>query len=51
MKNKLFNFVVKFGNILSALVFTLVTFGANSTCIWYTYQEEMPEQAKKLRKF
>lgn len=32
-----------------AFVFTIVT--ANSTCVYTLYQEDMPEQAKKLRKF
>jgi cyclic lactone autoinducer peptide len=51
MKNKAFNLLVKFGGAVSALALTLVTVTSNSTCVWYTYQEEMPDQAKKLRKF
>lgn len=51
MKNKVLKLFTKFGGLVSALALTLVTVTANSTCVWYVYQEEMPEQAKKLRKF
>ena len=28
-----------------------IGYAANSTCTWVTYQEKLPEAAKKLRKF
>lgn len=51
MNKKALNIFIKLGSLVSALAFTLVTATANSSCVWYVYQEEMPEQAKKLRKF
>ena len=51
MKKKVLTLFVKFGSFVSTLAFALVTVTANSTCNWYVYQEEMPKQAKKLRKF
>lgn len=44
-------FVQKYGHMLAALALVITTITANSTCTWLTYQPEMPENAKKLRKF
>ena len=37
--------ILKYGGMLAALA------TVNSTCTWMTYQEELPDTAKKLRKF
>ena len=36
--------ILKYGGMLAALAMV-------STCTWMTYQEELPDTAKKLRKF
>lgn len=51
MKNKLLNVFIKLGSLASAIALASVTITSNSACVWYVYQEELPEQAKKLRKF
>ncbi len=38
-------------NVIAALALTVVTVMANSTCAFIAHQAEMPEDAKKLRKF
>lgn len=43
--------LMKYSGMLAALAMVFTTLTANSTCTWVTYQEEMPESAKKLRKF
>ncbi len=45
------NFFKKYGNILAALAMVITTVAANSTCVYYMYQDELPTEAKKLRKF
>lgn len=37
--------------MMAAVAMTVTTLVANSTCIYLTYQEELPESAKSLRKF
>lgn len=44
-------FIEKYRAVIAALALLLATFAANSTCTYTLYQEEIPEQAKKLRKF
>ena len=51
MKSEVSKLLIKFGGLMSALALTLVTATSNSACTWYIYQEKMPDQAKKLRKF
>ena len=34
-----------------AAAFMMTTLVANSTCIYFSYQDELPERARKLRKF
>mgnify|MGYP003196300362 FL=1 len=43
--------ILKYGCMLAALAMVFTTLTVNSTCTWMTYQEELPETAKKLRKF
>ena len=43
--------ILKFGGMLAALAMVFTTLTVNSTCTWMTYQEELPDTAKKLRKF
>ena len=43
--------ILKYGGMLAALAMVFTTLTVNSTCTWMTYQEELPETAKKLRKF
>lgn len=51
MKKFLLSMVTKLGGSLAVLAIAVTTLTANTTCTWLAYQEEMPEQAKKLRKF
>lgn len=41
----------RFGGVLAALAMMVTALTVNSTCIYLTHQEELPENAKKLRKF
>lgn len=43
--------ILKYGDMLAALAMVFTTLTVNSTCTWMTYQEELPDTAKKLRKF
>ena len=43
--------ILKYGGMLAALAMVFTTLTVNSTCTWMTYQEELPDTAKKLRKF
>ena len=45
------NIIFKNGGMLAALAMVFTTLTVNSTCTWMTYQEELPDTAKKLRKF
>lgn len=51
MKNFIRKYVIKFGGCIAALAVVATTLTANSTCVWFTYQEQLPADAKKLRKF
>lgn len=44
-------FMLKYGNIVASIALLITTLTVNSTCIWASYQPELPENAKKLRKF
>jgi len=44
-------FIRKYGTWMAALAMVVTTMTANSTCIFLTHQAELPENAKKLRKF
>ncbi|MGN0621969.1 MAG: cyclic lactone autoinducer peptide [Porcipelethomonas sp.] len=43
--------LMKYSGILAAMALVFTTMTVNSTCTWVTYQEKLPEAAKKLRKF
>lgn len=43
--------IMKYGGMLAALALVVTTLTANSACIFYTHQEPLPADAKKLRKF
>lgn len=45
------NFIKRYGNMLAAFALFITTLTVNSTCVWATYQPEIPEKAKSLRKF
>ena len=45
------NIILKYCGMLAALAMVFTTLTVNSTCTWMTYQEELPDTAKKLRKF
>lgn len=44
-------FIRKYGAWMAAFAMVVTTMTANSTCIFLTHQAELPETAKKLRKF
>ena len=44
-------FFEKYGSIVAALALVVTTLTANSTCVCYMYQDELPENARKLRRF
>ena len=51
MSKYLKNFALKFGGVFAALSIVVTSSIANSACAWFVHQEEMPPEAKKLRKF
>ena len=51
VKVSLRNTVFKFGGIFAMLAMVVTTSAANTACMWFMHQEEMPPEAKKLRKF
>ncbi|GHU52621.1 hypothetical protein FACS1894132_02680 [Clostridia bacterium] len=51
MKKFINGIVFKFGGSIAALALIVTATTSNSACIWLSYQDEMPENAKKLRKF
>jgi cyclic lactone autoinducer peptide len=51
MKRKLNNIMFKFGGMFAALALVVTTASANAACMWFIYQEPLPDEAKKLRKF
>ena len=42
---------MKYSGMLAALALVFTTLTANTACTWMSYQEKLPETAKKLRKF
>lgn len=51
MKSYLFGVCTKLTGIFAALAMIVTVMTVNSTCIYLTHQDELPENAKKLRKF
>lgn len=44
-------FMEKYAGVLAALALMITTITANSTCYYTMHQAELPESAKKLRRF
>lgn len=44
MKNKLMNFVAKIMGSVAAMVIMVALGNANNTCIFWSYQPEVPEE-------
>ncbi len=44
-------FFAKYSGMLAALALVITTMTVNSTCTCYIYQDELPKEAYKLRKF
>ncbi len=51
MKKFIKKHIWKLGSCAAALAVMMTAITANSACVWFTHQEELPEEAKKLRKF
>ena len=51
MKAKMMNVYGVFAAAFAAAAMMMSTLVANSTCIYFSYQDELPERARKLRKF
>lgn len=51
MKNFICKYAIKLGSCMAALAVMATALTANTTCVWFSHQEELPETAKKLRKF
>ena len=45
------NMFLKYASVMAALALVITTVSANTTCILTVYQEELPDSAKKLRRF
>lgn len=39
------------GNVLTSFALMITTLNVNTTCYWVLHQDELPQTAKKLRKF
>lgn len=44
-------FMTKFGSYIAAMAVMVTAMTANAACVWFTHQEELPDEAKQLRKF
>lgn len=51
MKHTMKTLMCKFGGSLAALALLVTTVSVNTCCSWYGHQSELPDGAKKLRKF
>lgn len=51
MKKFISKNIAKIGSIVAALAVMMTTVNVNSACTWFTHQEKLPVDAKKLRKF
>ena len=51
MKKFITKYGMKIGSGVAVLAVMATTFTANSACVWFSHQEELPEEAKKLRRF
>lgn len=41
----------RFGGMFAALAMIVTAMTVNATCIYLTHQDELPQNAKKLRRF
>ena len=48
-KNKAW--IYKLGSMVSAFALTVTAYNVNTTCVWFAHQDELPKDAKRLRKF
>ncbi|MFV0499068.1 MAG: cyclic lactone autoinducer peptide [Bacilli bacterium] len=44
-------FIYKYSHVISSFALVMTTLIANRTCTYVFHQPELPESAKKLRKF
>lgn len=44
-------FVLKYGHVVTAFSFFVTSYGVNRICKTFLHDPEIPENAKKLRKF
>ena len=51
MKKFISRHIWKLGSCVASLAVMMTVVTANSACVWFTHQEKLPEEAKKLRKF
>lgn len=51
MKKFISKYAMQFGGCFAALAMAVTVATVNSACVWFTHQEQLPEEAKKLRKF
>ena len=51
MKNFICKYAVKLRSCMAALAVMATALTVNTTCVWFSHQEKLPEIAKKLRKF
>lgn len=51
MKSRVIGVYHMLGGMIAALAMVMTALTVNSTCIYLTHQEELPKNAKKLRRF
>lgn len=51
MKNFAKKQFAKVGNCVAEIAKKSTSLTANSACVWFSHQEKLPKEAKKLRKF
>ncbi|MBE7719945.1 MAG: cyclic lactone autoinducer peptide [Lacrimispora celerecrescens] len=43
--------IIKVGGMLASLALMVTALNINTTCIMYAFQPELPQKARKLRRF
>lgn len=51
MKKFITKYIWKIGSCVAAFAVMMTALTANSTCVWFSHQEQLPNEAKKLRRF
>ncbi len=51
MKKFISKHIWKLGSCVAAMAVMMTAVTANSACVWFSHQEELPKTAKNLRKF